>query len=133
MVLDYLGISRSQETLARQLGVRPPLGVAAPNIQKLNSGGLTAVYEPGTLETTQSWLDRGIPVIAFIQAGELSHWFGHRFQHAVLVIGLDKQSVYLLDPATDESISAVSHGDFMLAWDEMDNTMAVITKRKHKQ
>jgi ABC-type bacteriocin/lantibiotic exporter with double-glycine peptidase domain len=132
MVLDYLGFPRSQEVLAHQLGLRPSLGVPAPHIKNLNSPDLAVVYESGTLDTVQKWLDETTPVIVFVQAGELPSWFGHRFQHAVLVVGLDEEQVYLLDPAVEGGVTAVSRGDFMLAWDEMDNALAVITRRRQK-
>jgi ABC-type bacteriocin/lantibiotic exporter with double-glycine peptidase domain len=132
MVLDYLGFPRSQETLAHQLGLRPPLGVPAPNIKNLNSSDLAVIYESGTLDIVQKWLGEKKPVIVFVQAGELPYWFGHRFQHAVLVVGLDEQQVYLLDPAVEDEATAVSRGDFMLAWDEMDNALAIITRRRQK-
>ena len=130
MVLDYLGFSYSQEALARQLGVHLPLGVPAPSIEKLNSPDVAVVYESGTLDTVRQWLDEMTPVIAFVQAGEFPHWFGLRFQHAVLIFGLDEQNVHLLDPALENETTTVSRGDFMLAWDEMDNAMGVITRRR---
>ncbi|HRQ40010.1 MAG TPA: hypothetical protein PLD25_19035 [Chloroflexota bacterium] len=98
-------------------------------VQKLTSRHITAVYDIGTIDTIRHWLDRNVPVIVFVQASELPHWFGHRFQHAILVVGLDELSVYLLDPATAEDVIVVSRLDFLLAWDEMDNTLAIITRR----
>jgi ABC-type bacteriocin/lantibiotic exporter with double-glycine peptidase domain len=127
MVLAYWGIPQAQEAIAKQLGVRLPIGVPAPQIQRLASRLLTVVYAMGALDTLNKNIQAGIPVIVFLQAGELPHWFGHRFQHAILVVGIDKRSVHILDPAVDEQVIIVPQGDFMLAWDEMDNAYATIS------
>ena len=54
---------------------------------------------------------------------------GHWAQHALVIVGLDETSVQVLDPAQDEQVIAIPRADFTLAWDEMDNTCAVITRR----
>jgi predicted double-glycine peptidase len=50
-------------------------------------------------------------------------------QHAVVIVGIDQDNVYLLDPAAQSSVITVTHGDFLLAWDEMKFSYAVISKR----
>lgn len=61
-----------------------------------------------------------------IQAGELSHWSGEYFQHAVVVIGHDASQVWILDPAAKPESIAVSVDEFLLAWSEMDNRYAAL-------
>lgn len=129
MVLAYLGISDSQKNLAKKLAYRPPLGVPAFKIRELNSQQLIVTYGSGALSDMVFSLQRLVPVISFVQAGELPHWQGWQSQHAVVVIGLHGQSVYLLDPATEIYPIETSVGDFMLAWDEMDNRYATIELR----
>lgn len=129
MVLAYLGLSYSQEELGRRLGLRPQLGVPTFNIVKLSSAKLAVTYEAGTLADIDNWLAQKIPVIVFVQAGELPHWHGHLFQHALVVVGLDDQHIHLLDPAVEVAPISTPIGDFMLGWDEMDNLYATLTRR----
>jgi len=122
MVLAYWGMTQSQDIIGKHL----PIGVPASHIQRLASSSLAIVYATGNLDTLVKNMQANVPVIVFIQASELPHWFGHRFQHAVLVVGLNERFVYILDPAVDEQVIAVPEEDFMLAWDEMDNAYATV-------
>ena len=49
--------------------------------------------------------------------------------HAVVVVGMDDQHVYLNDPGFPEAPVKVSHGDFGLAWLERDEFYAALMKR----
>lgn len=129
MVLAFQGIFRSQDELARQLHLKPQLGTPTRNIQWLASPEIKVIYEEGTLDQVQTWLQSGIPIIAFIQAGELAHWRGEFFQHAVVIVGLDGEAVWLLDPDMDETPLALSVEEFMLAWLGMDYLYAVLAIR----
>jgi hypothetical protein len=130
MALAYLGVVRSQQELARVLRVRSGFGTPASNIARLRSHQFEAFYHlNGTWNDIRSWLQRQIPVIACVQAGELPHWQGVQAQHAVLVVGMDEQSVYVHDPAFDQGPVAVDSDEFWLAWDEMEGRYAVLTRR----
>jgi len=128
MVLAYFDIIRSQEQLARQLQVRPALGAPAPNIRRLASQQLDVDYGEGTLEQIADWLARSIPVIVFVQAGELPRWREERFQHAVVIVGLTEDSIWLLDPEGDPQPEAVPVEAFLLAWSGMDYLHAVVRR-----
>jgi len=129
MVLNYLGIQRSQDELARQMHSIPHVGTVGRNILNLQSPGLHVIYTHGTLEHLQLWLAQEMPTIALVQTVELPYWGKIQARHAVVVVGLDEESVYLLDPARDPEIIAVSCGDFALAWEEwMDGRYAVIAR-----
>ena len=67
-------------------------------------------------------------MIAFVQMRELPHWQGHWSQHAVVVVGLGREAVHILDPAASAQVIAVASGDFLLAWEEMDLAYAVIAR-----
>lgn len=129
MVLAYLGVERSQDDLARQLGIRPPLGAPASNIARLKSAQLDVVYSSGSLDSVSAVLARDLPVIAFVQAGELPFWRNHRFQHAIVIVGLEGQVVSLLDPAAHAETSAIALDEFTLAWQEMDFLCATLARR----
>jgi ABC-type bacteriocin/lantibiotic exporter with double-glycine peptidase domain len=130
MVLAFQGVSRSQDNLANQLQIKPSLGIPTRNIQLLASRDISVVYGEGVITDLQKWLVAGKPVITFVQAGEFSHWQGEYFQHAVVVIGITDQIVWLLDPDKDETPIAVSEDEFMLAWLGMDYLYAVISVGK---
>ena len=127
MVLAYLGISRSQESIGQELGLNPPFGVRHSNINKLASSKIKVTYEAGTLEDIHGWLDQNAPAIVFVQAGELLPWLGHHFQHAVVVVGIDGQTVYVMDPALDAGPTPIDEQAFMLAWSGMDYYYATLT------
>lgn len=128
MVLANLGIFRSQGALAKTLGLNPPFGTRHSNIQKLASARITVTYETGDLADIRRWLEQQTPVTVFVQAGDLPHWAGHQFQHAVVVVGIEAETIYLLDPALDGGPTAVDEEAFMLAWSWMDYTYATLTR-----
>ena len=128
MVFAYLGISRTQDTIAKTLRLDPPFGTRHSNIKKLASAKIKVTYEAGDLAVLHLWLDQGVPVIVFVQAGDLPHWSGQNFQHAIVVVGIEEQTVYLMDPALDSGPTAVDEGAFMLAWSWMDYMYATLTQ-----
>lgn len=130
MVLNFLSIQADQVELARQLGVKAGVGAPASRIVRLATDDIVIKYEVGEWATVQPVLAQNVPLIAMIQAGELPHWRGESFQHAVIIIGYDATQVWLLDPAvTSPDAIMVSIDEFMLAWGEMDYRYAVISKR----
>ena len=74
----------------------------------------------------RAYLLERIPVIAFVQAGELSYWKHDSF-HAVVVTGLVDDVVAINDPAFREP-QTVSLDELMLAWSEFDYTYAIIVR-----
>ena len=53
-----------------------------------------------------------------------------RTGHAVVVVGIDDEMVYLNDPAFANAPQVVSHGDLLLAWLEMEEYYAIIQQRR---
>ena len=132
MVLNYWGISRTQTELGRLLGWRSQLGVPGSNITRLKSVELDIVYEKGSLEHLATWLSRGVPVIALIQAAELSYWTEGLTQHAIVLVGIDEETVLALDPASTDHVIHLSVGEFALAWVAMDYRFAVIVRQSEQ-
>ncbi len=128
MVLAYYGQARDQERLAAQLKVEPYLGAPARNVRRLASNTISVTFEEGTPEKLRQWLNAGVPVIAFIQAGELSHWRGEFFQHTVVIVDMDETMVWMLDPESTPEPVASSIDEFMLAWGELDYLYAALSK-----
>lgn len=129
MALSHLDIYFSQQRLASRLGVIRGIGVPASSIHRLSSKSIVTVYETeATLLEVESWIERSIPVIASVQTSELSYWKGQIAQHAVLIVGLDEDLVYVLDPAQEPDVIATSIDEFLLAWDEMGFTYSLLYK-----
>lgn len=126
MVFEYWGILLDQERIAELLGVEPGVGVPAGRIMRFGHPRFQIVYDSGDWDTVIAYLDQATPLMAMIQAGELSHWQGETFQHAVVVVGYDDANVWLLDPAVQSGPIAASIDEFMLAWGEMDYRYAVM-------
>jgi hypothetical protein len=131
MVLTYLGIPCTQDGLAHRLNSRPRVGTPHARIERLRSPDLEVIYAArGDAETLRGFIERALPVIVFVQTAELPYWDGHVSRHAILVAGIDDTRAHVLDPAMPPDLFSVPLGDFMLAWDEMDNTYTVLRRRQ---
>jgi ABC-type bacteriocin/lantibiotic exporter with double-glycine peptidase domain len=126
MVLAYQNYTRSQDDLAQLLAIHPGLGAPTRSVLHLASDNLLVRYDEGSLPQIEDWLKASLPVIVFVQSGELAYWQGEAFQHAVVVVGLDDTAVWLLDPGKDNQPIAVPVDEFMLAWLEMDYLCATL-------
>jgi hypothetical protein len=131
MVLAYLGLSSSQASLGQRMGTRPHIGTPHRYITQLRTAEVDVLYAAnGSLATLRTYLEHGLPIIVFVQTAELPYWQGHRARHALVVIGTEKNdiSVIILDPYMPPDPIAVPQGDFLLAWEEMDATYAVLSR-----
>jgi ABC-type bacteriocin/lantibiotic exporter with double-glycine peptidase domain len=126
MVLSYLKFSATYEQLLKVLQVEW-FGAPAPNIRYLKKLNLTVTHEAGDLTTLHNHLLQDRPCIAFVQTGDLAYW-QEKVSHAVVVIGLDDDSVYLNDPEFAIAPMQVSRGNFDLAWLAQGEHYAVITQ-----
>lgn len=130
MVWGYWGVAASQDEIAGLLGMRHYFGVPMSQVKRLETSKLSVVFAQGTARELKIWLGEGVPAIVFLQAGELPYWQGEIFQHAVVIVGMDEQFIWLLDPALIDSAPVPTPwGDFMLAWGEMDYSFAAINRR----
>jgi len=129
MGLTYLGQPVAYEHLVKLLNVRPEIGAPASNICFLVKLGVQVRYQSGTLDQLRSYLERDLPCIAFVDTGELPYW-RQQTAHAVVVVGVTAQSIYLNDPALPNAPVRVPRGDFDLAWLEHDEQYAVVMPGK---
>ena len=127
MVLAHLEQPALQEDIARQIGARPA-GVPAFNIRRLAAWGLDVQYGQGSLNELSAALARGHSPIIFLRTSELPYW-QEDTPHAVVLVGLDTDSAFLLDPAYEDEVPvSVTLGDFLLAWSHFDMVYALIAK-----
>jgi len=125
MVLAYLGHELKESQVAKRLRSYS-FGTPAPNVRYLESLGLSVTYGPISLSRLCAHLENGVPCIVFVQASDLPHSDSEGF-HAVVVIGVSEQTIYVNDPALDSGPKSVPLDYFMLAWSEFEYACAVIT------
>ncbi|MBN1876595.1 MAG: peptidase C39 family protein [Anaerolineae bacterium] len=128
MVLAYLGHDLTESRIARLLRART-FGTPASNIRYVETLNVSVQYGPLPLFKLRTYLQNHTPCIVFVQAADLPYAYVPGF-HALVVIGIDEEMVYLNDPAFEPNPHAVPLDYFMLAWSEFDYQAAVITERK---
>lgn len=129
MICEYLNVSMRYDRLVKQLGIKVGVGAAFSNIERLDRSPLQVIHRvSGQLPHLYALLEQGWPIIASVQTGELPHWFGHNTLHAVVVIGMDPEHVYVNDPGYPDAPIRVPIGDFDLAWLAQDERYAVLMR-----
>lgn len=125
MVLTYLGVRVNYRQLLRLLQTQVGYGTPFSNIQTLTKMKVKITYKQGRLDDLWRFLQAGNPVLTPVQTRELPHWV-EDVPHAVVVVGMDNQVVYINDPAFPNAPVSVPHGDFDLAWLEHNEYYAVL-------
>jgi len=125
MVLGYIGRSCPYNRLLSLLDVKP-IGVPASNILRLARLGVSVIHKAGSLDELELQIAQGRPCIVFLDTGELPYWSAATF-HAVVVVGMDDEYVYVNDPAFDQAPQPITWGDFDLAWIEQGCYYAIIS------
>ena len=128
MVLAYWGIKRDQIKLAKQMKIIPGVGTPSFRIRLLASRRLRVIYGPGKLADLRYALSQGIPPIAMVYTGELPYW-RIATAHAVVLLAIDENFVFLNVPDKEQGPIRVTLGDFELAWYKMDNKYALLKKQ----
>jgi len=114
MVLDYIGRPCPYQRLLSLLDVKP-IGAPSSNILRLAQLGVSVSHKAGSLEELELQIIQERPCIVFLDTGELPYWPEATF-HAVVVVGMDDEYVYVNDPAFDQAPQRILWGDFDLAW-----------------
>ncbi len=127
MVLNHIGVTVNYRQLVHTLAIVPGVGAGSFNIQHLEKLGVSVAYQQGTIADLRTRLRSNQPCIAFVDTGQLPYW-NESANHALVVVGLDEDHVYVHDPEFPIAPLQVSIGDFDLAWLEHDEMYAVITR-----
>lgn len=127
MVLAYLQQPMTESQIS-QLFEADDSGTPASRVRRLERWGFQITYGSTTLETLKAWLAQGIPPIALVYTEFLDYWTDET-PHAVVVVGLEQDRVYLNDPVFDTVPQIASLDGFLAAWIEMDEIAAIITRR----
>jgi len=124
MVLEYLAQHPIYDDLLKVLDIGP-IGAPRRNIVRLASSSVSVIYREATTAILLDLLQQGLPVIVFVDTGELPYW-SSATNHAVVVVGTDAEHLLVNDPAYSEAPIAVSIDDFELAWLNCEYMCAVI-------
>ena len=125
MVLDYLHIQVDYRRLLRILRIRA-YGAAFSNLHYLQALGLRVEVHQGTFIALQGLLAQGLPIIVAVDTSQLSYW-SEETDHAVVVVGMDHDTVYVHDPDLSDGPQPIPMPEFELAWLEHDYRYAVIS------
>ena len=133
MVLTYLQIEIPYQRLLGLLKVQT-FGSIFHHLKNLEVLGVSVLIGEGDIDRLKHYLSLGLPVIVFVDTGELQSYWVEQTNHAVLVVGFDETAntsslIYLNDPEFLEAPKSVSLAEFELAWLEKDYLYAVIEKR----
>ncbi len=126
MLLGYYDIPYNYDRLVRLLRIQRPYGTAFSNIVELANQKIGVAYGQGTIAGLHAHLVNGDPCIASVQTGQLPYWNKLNTYHAVVVVGMSSDFVYLNDPAMPMAPLQVPLGDFDLAWLDQDEYYAVM-------
>jgi len=125
MALESLDVAISQKELNRLFELTPA-GVPTPRLGRLERYGVQVTIQRGDQDDLLKAIDSGVPPILFVRTGQLAYW-NIDTQRALLVSGYEGPDVLLNDPAFSDAPQRVNIDELMLAWDEFDNTYALIT------
>jgi ABC-type bacteriocin/lantibiotic exporter with double-glycine peptidase domain len=127
MVLAYYGEERGEGGISQLLGTTPA-GTRTERLHRLANLGYEVVIEELLLSELEDWLAEEVPVVVWVDPTYLSSGGIAAKRHAVVVVGLSAEAVYLHDPLRDEGPTAVSRQDFRDAWTATGFEAAMITR-----
>jgi uncharacterized protein YvpB len=106
-------------------------------MDRLRSWSFRVEYSRGNLETLRQHLEAGRPIIVPVDTELLPYWVTRRdvsaaeqiTDHAVVVVGMDEENIYVNDPDFEAAPQAVELGRFYDAWQHFALRYAVIRRR----
>ncbi|HEX9926850.1 MAG TPA: C39 family peptidase [Anaerolineae bacterium] len=130
MALAQLGIDETQQALAETLGTRTGIGTPFSRIERLAAWSVEVrVTEWGGVDALETALAGEAAVIAaVVTSPKLPGWPNLRTQHTVLIVGIDAEQVTYHDPALTYGPVSTSRGEYLLAWSEMSELVAFLTR-----
>jgi hypothetical protein len=92
-------------------------------VDRLREQGFFVERGQGDTETLWSHLTTGLPVIVAVRTDDLPYWLNRTdipdeekaTDHAVVVVGLDEQTVYANDPDFEQAPQVIDLDEFLLA------------------
>lgn len=134
--VDVLGERVVYEQLVQRLGTST-IGTVFAHLDRLRSWRLTVERGRGTTETLRQHLAAGRPVIVPVDTALLPYWLMRSdvpetervTDHAVVVVAMDDQYIYVNDPDFEQAPQVIELGWFQDAWRNFAQRYAVIRYR----
>ncbi len=112
MVLDYFGCQKSEAELIKLIGATTGQGTSAQGIKKAvqKLGFSVRVKDNADFQDIKYWLVKKVPLIV-----DWFSTFGEVEGHYSVVVGLDKNFIYLQDPEIAR-VRKMEREDFKRVW-----------------
>jgi len=133
MALLQWGIQTTQKQLASLLNIRPGFGTPFSSIRAITRYGVDLqIFSWQGIEVLKKSLDtpNAIAIAAIVTIPAFVGWSQRSTQHVVLVTRVDSATVTYHDPALFTGPVQISVDEFMLAWIEMDEMVAVLQPKR---
>ena len=128
MALAYLNLHVGYDLVLNRLQV-DEIGTPFSKLRLLKSWGVHAEIEQGSMQRLVMRLLHNHPVIVAIATGELHTYWNVATSHAVVVVGMDDEFVYVNDPELSAAPHRIPTAEFELAWMEKDYLSAILRLR----
>ena len=130
MLLTYAGKPFNYQRVASQLKTRN-FGTVFSNIRHLNERGTAILVEHGDIDQIYQALRQNRPCAVAVNTAELPHWYNdpthnEAVGHAVVVVGIDAEMIYLNDTEFTVAPLRVPIAEFQLARIDFDELYAVL-------
>jgi hypothetical protein len=127
MVLAFQGLTVDEVYLCALLETKPR-GTSALNVLLLNDRlpQCSVKAEPASVDDLQQSLGVGIPPITFVRTSLLPYWQGKDVMHALVVVEVQEDAVFVNDPRFSTAPLAIALIDFCAAWDAFGNFTAFV-------
>lgn len=127
MVLDYYGITASEDDIAKRCHWTYELGCTNSQMKKaIESYGLESeIYNNSTLEDVEYWLKQDIPVIVdWFTPGANPALSDMPNGHSSIVVDIDSEWVHLMDPEIGK-VRKIRREEFMRVWFDWEKTLTI--------
>jgi predicted double-glycine peptidase len=125
MPLNFVDVVVPYQRLLRILNIQS-FGTPARNLYRLSQLGVEVIYREGAMSILEDIIGNGRPCIALVRT-EFLHYWTYSTDHAVVVVGIENDNVFLNDPAFAEHPMQVTKLEFELAWMEFNYRYCTVT------
>src|SRR5690349_6037455 len=110
MVLDYLHVPIDYRDLIKRLRIES-YGAPFGNLRYLESSRVQVQIQRGDMDGLRKYLERELPPIVFVNTAQLDYW-DDSTSHAVVVVGIEDDRIYVNDPAFADAPRAIAIDEF---------------------
>ena len=130
MALAQLGVASTQTQLAQIMGTRIGVGTPFSRVERLVQWNiLVQLTRPASIDDlVMSLAAARAVIVAVTTTPGLPGWGNIRTQHTVLVTHIDADRIAYHDPALAHGPVSTLLTEFLLAWGEMDERAAFLSR-----